>query len=112
MEDSGGSIFEIIKLKTLDGILQMMRDGREKSIPFGELKQVEPVETEEERNEGGKKRKELWAEEEKLTARLEAGFWDWKPHEPDRLMGSEAEAKPQNDETRETNKLEKSPEGV
>ncbi|KAK1147892.1 hypothetical protein N8T08_000407 [Aspergillus melleus] len=110
-ENPGLSIFEILKPKKLGGILQMMCDGREKSIPFEELKQVEPVEIEEERNEGRKKRKELWAEEEKLTARLEAGFWDWKLHEPDRLMGSEAEAKPQHDETRETNKLEKSPEG-
>lgn len=90
MEYLGYSIFEILKPQTLDGILQLMRHGRERFMSLKKLEEVKPVETEEERKENQEKCKKSLAEEERLVARLEAGFWDWKPHEPDQPKGSEA----------------------
>ncbi|KAH8435015.1 uncharacterized protein LDX57_012644 [Aspergillus melleus] len=83
MEYLGYSIFEILRPKSLHGILRTMRDGRERFMSLRKVEEVEPVETEEELRENQERCKESLAEEERLVARLKAGFWDWEPHEPD-----------------------------
>lgn len=72
------SMLEILKPTTLDAILKMTCDGRERFI---RMERLEEEETEEYLKEEEEKRKKHVAPMNKMRA--EPGSLDWKAHEPD-----------------------------